>query len=180
MFRGIGASDGIGIGKIIKIEDKEIKIPEKQITDVNAECQRFLDAVDVFVEKTMNMAEDMRKRVGEKEAERIYNNMDLLVLPSIWKETFGMVVLEALSYGVPVIISENVGAKELLTEHENMGVVIKPTADTLQETLTEIYRNREILERMNRAICNWEKQFCYEDHVKKIMDLYHTVVGAES
>lgn len=117
---------------------------------------------------------------GEKEAERIYNNIDLLVLPSIWKETFGMVVLEALSYGVPVIISENVGAKELLTEYENMGIVIKPTADALQETLTDIYRNREILERMNRAICNWEKQFCYEDHVKKIIDLYHTVVGAES
>ena len=110
----------------------------------------------------------------EKNTEKIYDNIDILVLPSIWKETFGMVVLEALSYGVPVIVSENVGAKELLAEHENMGIVIKPTADALQETLTEIYCNREILERMNRAICNWEKQFCYEDHVKKIIDLYHT------
>ena len=83
MFRGIGASDGIGIGKIIKIEDKEIKIPEKQITDVNAECQRFLDAVDVFVEKTMNMAEDMRKRVGEKEAEILEGHAIMMQDPSI-------------------------------------------------------------------------------------------------
>lgn len=116
----------------------------------------------------------------EKDTEKIYNSIDILVLPSICKETFGMVILEALGYGVPVIISENVGAKELLTEHENMGIVIEPTVDALQETLTEIYCNRGILERMNRAICNWEKQFCYEDHVNKIIDLYHTVAGTES
>ena len=83
MFRGIGASDGIGIGKIIKIEDKEINIPDKLITDGIAECQRFLDAVDVFVEKTMNMAEDMRKRVGEKEAEILEGHAIMMQDPSI-------------------------------------------------------------------------------------------------
>ena len=33
----------------------------------------------------------------------VYHAMDVLVVPSIWKETFSLVTLEVLSYGVPVI-----------------------------------------------------------------------------
>ena len=34
----------------------------------------------------------------------VYDAMDVLIVPSIWKETFSLVTLEALSYGVPVKI----------------------------------------------------------------------------
>ena len=46
----------------------------------------------------------------------IYNNIDILVVPSKWKETFGLVVLEALSHDTAVAVSKNVGAKDLLDE----------------------------------------------------------------
>ena len=41
-----------------------------------------------------------------------FKQMDLLIVPSIWKETFSLITLEALSYGIPVLISNNVGAKD--------------------------------------------------------------------
>lgn len=44
-------------------------------------------------------------------------------------DTFGMVVLEAMAAGLPVIISGNVGAKDLVQEGEN-GFVINDTADS--------------------------------------------------
>lgn len=112
----------------------------------------------------------------ENEAYKIYNNIDILVLPSIWKETFGMVVLEALSYGVPVIISENVGAREILRENSNIGIIVKPTQEELQSVLKEIYCNREILEKMNRAICEWGITFDYDIHVNKIINFYNTLI----
>lgn len=111
----------------------------------------------------------------ENEAFGIYNNIDILVLPSIWKETFGMVVPEALSYGVPVIVSDNAGAKELLKENNTMGIIVKPTHEELQSVLSEIYCNRSILEKMNNAICGWKMEFDFDNHVNKITDFYRGV-----
>ena len=39
-----------------------------------------------------------------------------LLFQSKWKETFGLITIEALSYGVNVFVSENVGSKDLLPE----------------------------------------------------------------
>lgn len=47
-------------------------------------------------------------------ASEVYSGMDLLVVPSIWPETFSFVTIEALCAGTPVICSDNVGAACLL------------------------------------------------------------------
>ena len=41
----------------------------------------------------------------------IFSNTDLLIVPSLCFETYGFVTLEALSYGVPVLVTETVGSK---------------------------------------------------------------------
>ncbi|HGR1785563.1 TPA: glycosyl transferase family 1, partial [Streptococcus pneumoniae] len=37
-------------------------------------------------------------------------------VPSRWKETFGLISIEALSYDVNVFVSKNVGSKDLVSE----------------------------------------------------------------
>lgn len=51
----------------------------------------------------------------------ILADTDVMVAPSVWYETFGFTVLEAISYGVPVIVSDHVGAKDIVG---NGGIVI--------------------------------------------------------
>lgn len=111
----------------------------------------------------------------EDAMEPIYDNMDILVLPSIWKETYGLVVLEALSYGVPVIVSQNVGAKELLADREGMGIIVEPTKEALRKALERIYHNRELLKQMNLEICNCKIGLNFEEHVCKIVDMYESI-----
>lgn len=43
-----------------------------------------------------------------------YSKVDLMVMPSLWHETFGFVALEAASKGIPCLVSKNVGSKDLL------------------------------------------------------------------
>lgn len=50
----------------------------------------------------------------EKDSEEIYNKLDIVIVPSICKETFGYTILEALSAGTPVIASDLLGASMLL------------------------------------------------------------------
>ena len=52
--------------------------------------------------------------IPRKEIEEFYRKIDLLVVPSQWHETFGLVVLEAVSRHIPVICSNNVGSKDIL------------------------------------------------------------------
>lgn len=92
-------------------------------------------------------------RYQYSELERIFDYTDLLIVPSVWKETFGYVVLEALSYGVPVLISGNVGARDILAA--GAGIVIEDISiDSLYKSLNDI--TSEQLSEMNMAIL--EKQ----------------------
>lgn len=59
---------------------------------------------------------------------RLYLAGDMYTMLSKF-DTFGMVVLEAMAAGLPVIISNNVGAKDLVTEGKN-GFIIGDTTDT--------------------------------------------------
>lgn len=111
-----------------------------------------------------------------EDADRIYKDIDILILPSIWKETFGMVVLEAISRGVPVIISENVGAKEIITQNKGVGIVIPAEAEALEEKIREMYYNRKLLEKMNINICNSDIDLNYSNHVKKMIYFYENVI----
>jgi glycosyltransferase involved in cell wall biosynthesis len=106
--------------------------------------------------------------------EQIFQSTDVLVIPSVWKETFGYIGLEALSYGVPIIVTENVGFKDLLVNGKT-GIVVKPKAEYITKILYEIITNRKILEDINENILNIEFKFSIEYHVKQMMSLYNTI-----
>jgi UDP-glucose:(heptosyl)LPS alpha-1,3-glucosyltransferase len=59
--------------------------------------------------------------------ERIYRAADIFTLFSTF-DTFGMVVLEAMAAGLPVIVSPNVGAKDLVEEGVN-GFILQGLQD---------------------------------------------------
>lgn len=86
-------------------------------------------------------------RYSYAELETIFEDTDVLVVPSIWYETFGYTVLEALSYGVPVIVSDTVGAKDILPPQG--GIIVQDEA-ALLEALRELDTHK--LETMNQAI----------------------------
>lgn len=83
------------------------------------------------------------------ELEQIMSEADVLVAASIWYETFGFTVLEALSYGVPVIVSDHVGARDIIG---NNGIIVK-TGD-VEELKNAI---RSIDKRVNMPVKSWKK-----------------------
>lgn len=56
--------------------------------------------------------------LGWVAAEEVYRTVNFVVVPSMWNEPFGRTVIEAYSYGVPVIASSRGGLKELVVEGE--------------------------------------------------------------
>ncbi len=66
--------------------------------------------------------------VNKEKMIQMYLASDLYVMLSKF-DTFGMVVLEAMAAGLPVIISCNVGAKDLVQEGKN-GFIVSDTSDS--------------------------------------------------
>ena len=83
MYTGIGASAGIGIGSVVIVKEPNLDFQQTIIADVEAEKARFNDALNKTIEKTQAMAEDMKQRVGEKEAEILEGHILLLMDPEM-------------------------------------------------------------------------------------------------
>jgi alpha-maltose-1-phosphate synthase len=74
---------------------------------------------------------------------------DVLVLPSLG-EGFGMVVTEALACGLPVIVTPNVGASDLVRDGQEGFVVPVCSAESIAGRLEALHRDRNLLAAMSR------------------------------
>jgi len=74
---------------------------------------------------------------------------DVLVLPSLG-EGFGLVVTEALACGLPVIVTPNVGASDLVCDGREGFVVPLCSAEAIADRLNALNRDRDLLTQMSR------------------------------
>lgn len=78
-----------------------------------------------------------------------YQNADVNILPSI-EDGWGMTITESCACGVPHIISENTGCKDILRDGET-GFIIPPRdVEALREKIRYFYDNPSEVERMGR------------------------------
>ncbi|RKM62011.1 phosphoenolpyruvate--protein phosphotransferase [Butyrivibrio sp. CB08] len=91
MYQGIPASRGIGIGSICVIAEHELKYDAAKVQDVESEQKRFQDAIEKFKQETSEMAEDIRKRIGPKEAEILEGHLVMISDPSMSGEMGKMI-----------------------------------------------------------------------------------------
>jgi UDP-glucose:(heptosyl)LPS alpha-1,3-glucosyltransferase len=106
--------------------------------------------------------------------ERYYRAADVFILLSRF-DTFGMVVLEAMAAGLPVIVSPNVGAKDLVEEGVNGFILREPSdADSAADRMVRLL-DRTRREAMGEAagqtaaMHDWEK---LTDKMEKIYESF--------
>lgn len=132
-------------------ESKGFFMLKEALDELWAEGVRDFE-LDVYCE-TRNVSGYMNIRgpFPAKAIDQVYERADLLAAPSLWYETYGFTVLEALCYGVPSLVTTRVGAKDLLKEG-HLGMIIKPTKEDLKQAILYIIQNPEILEVYNKRI----------------------------
>ena len=101
-----------------------------------------------------------------------YKEVDVLCLPSI-DEGFGMVVLEAMSNGIPAIISKNVGASDLLKDKEDGIIIDDQSSMAVLDAMKFFINNKEEIYNYGyRAYNNVQailRNDLYKDALKKII-----------
>lgn len=100
--------------------------------------------------------------------ETVYTAMDIMVVPSLCHETFGLVTLEALSYGVPVLVSDTVGAKDIVKEYDSKFVF--HSDEELVSLLELLVDDKSLLRNYNEAIISNDWRHSMSEHAQEIIE----------
>ena len=104
----------------------------------------------------------------------VFDDMDILVVPSICYETFSFVTLEALSFGTVVIVSDKVGAKDLVRRYAPE--FIFDTKDDLLSMLNLLVIDRTSLKKYQENLLKDDWKYSIQEHSRMIVEqLYKRV-----
>lgn len=135
-------------------------------TDSYADSLRAL-AVELGVEDRVHFygfAEDIYPLVVQ---------MDMAVLPSIWREPFGLVLLECMACSKVVITTNNGAQPEIITSGQN-GILVPPSdAEVLAEAIRSVVSDANLKADIERNARLRSQDFSHNAYVSRVLDCYN-------
>ena len=110
--------------------------------------------------------------VSEEKLAELYKKANIVVVPSIWYEVFGIVILESFKYGTPVIGSNIGGIPELIEDGYNGYLFEAGNATALKKLLENLIENPSELERLSENAFKSAEKYSMKEHVRKLSRLY--------
>ena len=99
---------------------------------------------------------------------------DYLVLPSRF-DSFGMVVPEAMSVGVPVIVSDRVGAKMIIEQHPSAGWIVPLEREALQARIRTLIDNPGWLKPASAAALVAAQDYSWPAYRSRVVEVLHGI-----
>jgi len=104
----------------------------------------------------------------------LINQSDIGVFPSVWREPFGLSIIEFMQEGKAVITTNNGAQKEYIINNET-GILVEPEdVDQLSNSLETLINNKQLREEIGqKGKIYFEKELSYEQFYKKIISTYN-------
>jgi glycosyltransferase involved in cell wall biosynthesis len=117
--------------------------------------------------------------VPKVELFKYYSNASVMVLPSL-ADSFGLVILESMACGLPVIASEHTGAKEMFAEGVEGFVVPIRDIEALKEKILLFYENPEVRDDMGEAALRRAHQMTWYRYGQRAIEIYRSLEQADN
>lgn len=106
--------------------------------------------------------------VSDVDKIRYLQSADVFCSPALYGESFGIVLLEALACGKPIVAGANPGYSGVLKDTGALGLVNPKDTEDFARRLTTFLTDRELQKLWSKWALNYVKQFDY----RKIVDTY--------
>lgn len=165
------------------------------IQAVNQLCRRKLDVYllivgptfqeyQTYTERLVELASSLERRhrvrmlPSRRDIPYVLSALDVLVLPSIRPEGFGLVLIEAMAMGKPVVGTALGGIPEVIDGEPPVGFVVPPRdADALATALNRLASNRQLSREMGHcARARVEREFDIRIVVQEIQKVYQELI----
>lgn len=118
------------------------------------------------------IAKDSRvKFLGYQDPKFFFERIDYLIHPAVWHEPFPRTLIEAFSFGIPVISGLTGGTKEAITNHST-GFTYNNYSE-LNELLKNLTTKDVNYTKMNKNCREYATKFSSRKIVDKYLDLFH-------
>jgi len=107
----------------------------------------------------------------------VLDGLDVLIVPSLCYENTPTVIYEALAHGIPVIVSDQGGMKELVETYRGGWLFPRGDVRALAELIERLARDREEVRRAAAAIAPIPS---LEAHVAEVLRIYSQALGQEA
>ena len=105
-----------------------------------------------------------------------YHQADIFCAPSIGFESFGIVLLEAMAAGLPIVASNIAGYRSLLTDGQE-GLLTPPgQSDVLASALRQLIDSPQQRQKMGQRGCLKAAEYSWDHIVDKILDVYRDTI----
>jgi glycosyltransferase involved in cell wall biosynthesis len=113
--------------------------------------------------------------LNQSELPAAYMAADLLVLPSAWHETWGLVVNEAMNFGLPIVVSDRVGCAEDLVRPAWNGFVVPhrevaALAEAIETLVASAERRAEFGQRSLGLVDEYSVERCADGIIAACLD----------
>ena len=110
----------------------------------------------------------------------MYARARAAIVPSVWAEPFGIVAIEAMEQGTPVIASAHGGLTDIVDD-ERTGLLVEPgSSEALAAAMRSIDTDDELAARLGAAARRAAQEYRADRVVPRIVDVYRQVTQASS
>jgi len=113
-------------------------------------------------------------KVGKREAEQLYRQADCFVMPSV-SEPFGLVALEAIAHGTPVILSRQSGAAEVIDHAFKVDFWDK---DKMADCILTVLREKPLAQQLRSEAPGILKRLNWKNQAGEVASLYKHILSS--
>ncbi len=106
---------------------------------------------------------------------RLLSNASWLVLPSVWQDNFPLVMLDAFSWGLPVIGSRRGGIPEVV-RHDREGLIVEPGPEELADAMRRYLLEPGLRPRHGAAARKRAAEFTRDRQVDRFEAIYDSLL----
>lgn len=174
----------LALGRLVKTKGMDLLI--KAFKNVKKTAQLAIIGNGPEMQKLKDLTESLKldKRVSfygwlsHEKLDFFYRRCSLVVVPSIWPEPFGIVGIEAMAYGKPVVASEVGGISEWCLNKET-GLLVDPkNSEELGRTINRLLEDLEYAREMGKKGRKLVKErFIPEAHLDRLISFFENVIA---
>jgi glycosyltransferase involved in cell wall biosynthesis len=139
----------------------------------------LIGSIEEAIKPFLAQYDDLFTHVGsmaQENLDKYYSEASVFVLPSV-EDGWGLVTGEAMSCGLPVVVSANAGSAEMV--RDGVDGFITPARDVqlLAEKLLYLYEHEEERRTMGAAARERATQFTWEQYGQRMIETFHMILG---
>ncbi len=116
--------------------------------------------------------------VLHSEIPRLLRKSDVFIMPSLG-DSFCLAALEAAACGLPIIVTENTGVRDLITDGENGFIVPIQSVDALTDKINYFIENPDQIQIMGMNARRTAEQYTWDRYSENVVKVIENIIQTE-